>query len=295
MFRIFEDEKSKKKIDKHYFNHYLTEREHADFSSQVKSIVNKSEIKQEDAIIIIELIAALGLEVKEHKPAFLKAMKILNIDINSEKDHVRTIRRGDIAHRNEILRGVKLGLDWSGALINISLNSKDIKIRRAAESMIGCFSLGGKNIGSKEYKKIALDTKTVVLDISAFFSIIDKDSPNNELIALDFLNLINKGVLIVCPIEILKSLIFQLSTVVGSKANDVFNNAKRCLVVYRGSSSKQIFFDEPLNDERIELDSSSVNAILLSKEICAHLFVTDYRVITASENTNIKIQTWGVK
>lgn len=289
LFRIFEEKNRRININKHYFKHYLTEREHADFSSQVISLSNKSEIKEEEAIKILELIAAMGLEEEHNKSAFLKAVKILNIDINAEKDQTRTIRRGEIAHHKEILRGVQLGLDWSGALIDISLISKDIKIRRAAESMVGCFSLGRKGIESKDYKKIISDAKTIVIDISALFSIIDKDAPNHKMIASDFLHLINKQVMIVCHREILQSLIFQLSAIVGSKANEVYDNAKRCLVVYGGSSSKQVFFKQPLNGESKEFDSSSVHAILLSKEIGTQLFVSDYRVITASENANLEI------
>lgn len=293
LFRFFEEKN--KRIDKHYFKHYLTEREHADFSSQVISLSNKSEIKEEEAIKIIELVAAMGLKEEHNKSAFLKAVKILNIDINAEKDKIHHIQRGEIAHHKEILRGIKIGLDWSGALIDISLISKDIKIRAAAESMVGYFSLGGKSIGSKDYKKIILDSKTVVIDISALFSIIDKDAPNHKMIASDFLHLINNQVMIVCPNEIRQSLIFQLSAIVGSKANEVDDNIKRCLVVYKGSSSTKVFFKQPLNGENKEFDSSSVHAILLSKEIGTQLFVSDYRVITASENANLEIQKNDVK
>jgi len=295
LFHIFEEKNRRINIDKHYFKHYLTEREHADFSSQVISLSNKSEIKEEEAIKILELVAAMGLEEEHNKSAFLKAIKNLNIDINAEKDQTRTIRRGEIAHHKEILRGVQLGLDWSGALIDISLISKDIKIRKAAESMVGCFSLGRKGIESKDYKKITLDIKTVVIDISALFSIIDKDAPNHKMIASDFLHLINNQVMIVCPTEILKSLIFQLSAIVGSQAIKVDDNAKRCLVVYEGSSSTKVFFKHSLNGENKEFDSSSVHAILLSKEIGTQLFVSDYRVISASENVNLEIQKNDVK
>ena len=289
LFRIFEEESSRKKIDRRYFEHYLTERERADFSSQIISITKQAEIKHEDAIKVLELLAALGIEEEAFRTAFLKASQILELDINAEKDYIRTIRRGEVANRVEILRGILLGLDWSGALMEVALFGKDIKIRKDAESMIGCLSLDGYGSGPKEDRKIQLNSKVAVMDISAFFSIIDREAPNHKMMSLEFLRLINDRVMIVCPKEILRSLIFQVSALVGFKVKDVYNHAKGCLVIYSVSSSKQAILKHPSNDENRRLDGSSVHAILLSKEIGAPLFASDHNVIAASESENLEI------
>lgn len=285
LFRIISEEVKIKQEDKHYFENYLTERERADFISQIVSITKQAEIKREEAINILELIAALGVDDEKFKSAFLRACQILELDINTEKDVTRIIQRKEIAYRKEILRGVLFGLDWSGALVEVSLLGKDIKIRNNAESMIGCLSLSGHGLEQKEYKRIPLISKAVVIDLSALLSILNRDDPNHKKISLEFLHLINNRIMVVCHEETLLSLISRISALDGAMMEKICNYIKGCLVVqgyHHVSSSKSAIF-KLARGECKGLGNESIHAIYLSKMIGTPLFASNLHVINAFE------------
>ncbi|HEY9245731.1 MAG TPA: hypothetical protein VIO11_02685, partial [Candidatus Methanoperedens sp.] len=76
---LSKEERDRRILERSYFENYLTERERADFSSQVMSLIGQTEIKREEAIKIFELVAALGIEEEPFKSAFLRACQILEL------------------------------------------------------------------------------------------------------------------------------------------------------------------------------------------------------------------------
>ncbi|HEY9245204.1 MAG TPA: hypothetical protein VIO11_00005, partial [Candidatus Methanoperedens sp.] len=186
---------------------------------------------------------------------------------------------GEVAHRTEIVRGVLLGLDWSGALMEVSLFGKDIRIRKAAESMVGCLSLGGHGSDTKEYRRIPLNNKAIVIDLSALLSILDKNAPAHEAISSEFLRLVNNRIMIICHEETLLSLASQIFARDISVADGICNHVRGCLLV--SSSKKNIF--KLARDLGKGLDNESLHAIDLSKIIGAPLFTSSHRVLTAFE------------
>jgi len=297
LFRILsEEESSKKAIDRSYFENYVTEREKDEFLSQLTSIIKKENITSEDAIKILELVAALRIEKESiYRTAVKKSVQILGIDLHSEKDSNRLIRHGEVAHRMEILRGVLLGIDWSGRLLEISLLGKDIKIYNVAESFIGCLSLEAHEYDTMNFTKTNktwAKNKTVVFDKSAFISILNKDCSAHKILSAEFLNLIDNRVMIVCPMETLLDLLSYISYRAGvSIAQEIHNKAK-CFIQLVGSltSAKKLLFDYALSAECKGLEISSLYAILLSKMIDAPLFTSDNSVMTAYE---IVIRNYG--
>lgn len=284
LFRVLsEAEVVKEKINRGYFENYVTERERVDFVSQVVSIARKEEVGKEDAIRFLELVAALGTQDDpQFRPTIFKAVKAIGLDLNEEKDSARTLRRGEIAHRVELIRGLLLGLDWSGALLELSLLGKDIQIRKSAEYLVGCLS------GIQEMENLGAHVmpscyKITVVDRSAFLSIMNKAAPQHDVFGSTFLRLIDNRTRMLCPVETLLSLIPPVSASVGiDETRAIFKRIENLVqVIWNLPPARKLVFDLSLAEECIGLEVSSLYSILIARLGGIPVFASDPHVIAA--------------
>jgi len=286
LFRVLsEAEVIKEEINRSYFENYITERERADFVSQVASIAKKEAVGKEDAIKFLELVAALGIQNDPSlRPTLFKVVKALGLDLSEEKDSTRVLRHGEIAHRVELIRGLLLGLDWSGALLELSLLGKDIQIRKSAEYLVGCLSAGQvlENLGG-DFKPSYY--KITVIDRSAFLSIMNKAAPQHDVFGSTFLRFIDNRTRLLCPAETLLSLIPLVSTCVGiAETRAIFKRMENLVqVIWSLPPARKLVFDLGLADECIGLEVSSLYSILIARLAGVPIFASDPRVLAALE------------
>lgn len=291
LFRLLsEAEKDKIKIDrKSYFENYVTERERYDLISQLTNLKEKKALNRNDAIKLLELIVTLNL-CKEYREHIFKAFNVLEININKEKDLTRNIRRGELANRIEITRGVLLGFDWGGALLEIGLLGKDIAIRNNADRLSGCASLG-KYKYEKQDTFLSSDTihKSVIFDTSAIISTLNKDDSINHKISLKFKEFIDQRIILIIPVESVLYTLSQLSSKVDCHlAKDVFGCLKSIFhFVYSMPLAKESVLNLAISEECKNMDISSLYTILLSKMSGLPLFASDYNVIKAVNKIDI--------
>ena len=286
LFRVLsEAEVVKEEIDRRYFENYVTERERVDFISQVQLIAKKEELSKEDAIRFLELVAALGIQNDSPiRSKLFKAVKALGLDLNEEEDSTRVIRHGEIAHRIELIRGLLLGLDWSGALLELSLLGKDILIRKSAEYLVGCLSIN-QGIENLKGDIKPFFHKIIVIDRSAFLSIMNRTAPQHDVVGSTFLRLIDNRTRMLCPVETLLSLIPLVSACVGiAETRAIFKRMENLVqVIWSLPPARKLVFDLGLADECIGLEVSSLYSILIARLGGVPIFASDPRVIAAIE------------
>ncbi len=286
LFRVLSGmEVVKEKIDRRYFENYVTERERADFISQVQLIAKKEEFSKEDAIRFLELVAALGIQNDSPiRSKLFKAVKAFGLDLSEEKDSTRVLRHGEIAHRVELIRGLLLGLDWSGALLELSLLGKDILIRKSAENLVGCLSInqGIENLRGNVKPSFH---KIIVVDRSAFLSIMNKSAPQHDVFGSTFLRFIDNRTRLLCPAETLLSLIPLVSACVGiAETRAIFKRMENLVqVIWSLPAARKLIFDLGLAEECFGLEISSLYSLLVARLSGVPLFASDPRVIAALE------------
>ncbi len=271
-----------------YFENYVTERERSDFLSQLNTISAKEHIEKEEAIRLLELLAAIGnRDDKQYEFATLKAFKNLGIDLTEGKDTKRTLRDGVIAYRRELLRGIFLDLDWSGALLGISVIWKDYEMRMAGKSLIGCLSFIKSPAEEIYTSKIPPALKTVVLDRSALIAALDKNNNCFQAISMEFLRLIDDRALILCPAELIISVpsLVSLSTETADTRVLISNLQKTLRVIWSLPKSRQIVLKFALLEECKDLNISSLYSLMLARITEAPLFECDDRLRKAFEVT----------
>ncbi|MGA3209128.1 MAG: hypothetical protein ABSE05_15075 [Syntrophales bacterium] len=287
LFRVLSElDINKGKINKYYFDNYITEREYADLLSQITPITQKDLFSREEAIRLLELTAAIGLNNDlQFRPIVLKAAQCLGLDMNEEKDITRLIRKGEIAHRAEVVRGLLLSFDWSGSLLEVSLLGKDNKIRNAAEKLIGCVSIADKLFPCDQDCRLPHYDKIITLDKSAFFSILDTNATNFKMLSSEFLKLIDSRVVIVCPAEVLFSVISYVRKVSGASiAEDILKNSKNVFrLICTLPKLKKLIFSVMFYEACEGLDISSLYAVLFARMSGTPLLASDYAVINAYE------------
>ena len=176
-------------------------------------------------------------------------------------------------------------VDWSGALLEVSLLGKDIQIRKSAESLVGCLSVNREMEKSGGYSKPSSSCKITIVDRSAFLSIMDKASPHHDVFGSTFLHFVDNRTRMLCPVETLLSLISPVSVSVGiNDARAILKRMQNLVQVIRSlSPARELILDWGLTEECIGLDISSLCSVLVARLSGVPLFAPDSRVMAALE------------
>ena len=137
-----------------YFSTNLTERERDFRLNSLRSIVTRfnegKDVSREDAIKALEDAASLKEQAEPFKDVVLDmARQVLDLSVTPEEaTSVSFLKRKQVHHSYDLIRGMTLRLTWDGKLIKIEVDSKELELRRKALSIVGIGSDGRKDVAT---------------------------------------------------------------------------------------------------------------------------------------------------
>lgn len=293
LFAILSKHESlKDKFGKSYFQNYVTEREFVELTAEINSLGSKENINKEDAVRALELIASVGVHNQaSFRRLVCRCAAVLGISLDDEKDASKLIKRGETAHRIEILRGLIVGVDWGGALLEVSTIGKDVRIRKSAEHLVGCISLGRdfypEAASGKKESSIA-DPKAAIIDQSALFRILDRDAPGHWFWSSEFLRLVDIRCMIICPMETLLDTLTRIPSTKGSEDKIFKNLVNTIQIKWNLSSLKMDIFQFALSEACCGLPIAALYPLVLSKLTGLPLLTADSRIRTAFDEVSLE-------